>query len=52
MANKEMEDGNRKVFILLSILLIMLIPLLKAKPEEELGAKIINTEYERINGLI
>lgn len=47
-----MEKDNRKVFILLSLLsLIVLIPLLKAK-KAKLEGEIIDTEFERINGLL
>jgi len=44
------EEDKGKVFILLGILsLIVLIPLLRAKPLEELDAEIISTKFERIN---
>ena len=39
---------NKKVFIILALLGIVLIPLIKAKPPEELGAEIINTQFETI----
>jgi len=46
------ENNKGKVFIFLSILgVIMLIPLLKGKPSEELEGELISTEFERINGL-
>ena len=43
------ENEKGKVFIILALLGLVLIPLLRAKPiEEELDAEIIITEYERI----
>ena len=43
------EKDKGKVFIILVLLGIVLIPLLRAKPpEEELDAEIISTEYEEI----
>ena len=53
MPNKKMEKDNGKVFIVLLLLGIVLIPLIRAKPiEEELDADIVSTEYKRINGLL
>ena len=43
------KKNNGKVFIVLLLLGLVLIPLLKAKqPEEELDVEIISTEYEEI----
>ncbi len=43
------EKDKGKVFIILVLLGIVLIPLITAKPpEEELDAEIISTEYEEI----
>ena len=42
---------NKKVFIILALLGIVLIPLLKAKPPE-LGGEVMSTEFTRINGLL
>lgn len=46
------EKDNGKVFIILALIGIVLIPLLRAKPPEEpeegLEAEIISTEYKRI----
>ena len=44
-----MEKDNGKVFIILALLGVVLIPLIMAKPlEEELDADIVSTEYEEI----
>jgi len=46
------KKDKRKIFIVLGILLIVLIPLLKAKLPIEAEAEIVDTEYKRTNGLI
>lgn len=43
------ENEKGKVFIILALLGVILIPLLKAKPPEELDAEIISTKFEGIN---
>jgi len=43
-----MADG--KIYILLGLLLLGLIPLIKAKPPE-LSGEVMGTQFERINGL-
>ena len=47
------KDGG-KTFILLGLLLLVgLIPLIKAKPSEpELEGEITTTTFERVNGLL
>lgn len=45
------DEGN--LFIILGLLsIVVLIPLLKAKPPEEADGEVISTEFERINGLL
>ena len=45
------KQNKGKVFIILGLLLcIGLIPLIKAKPPE-LGGEVMNTQFERVNGL-
>ncbi len=47
------EKDRGKVFIILALLGIVLIPLLRAKPpEEDLGGEVMSTEFTRINGLL
>lgn len=47
------EKDKGKVFIILALLGIVLLPLLKAKPPEEgLEAEVIGTEFTRVNGLL
>ncbi len=43
---------NKKIFIILGLLGIVLIPLIKAKPTEEFGGELTSTEFTRINGLL
>ena len=46
------EKDKGKVFIILGLLLVIgLIPLIKAKPPE-LGGEVMSTQFERINGLL
>ena len=47
-----MANKKANLFIILGLLTIVLIPLLKAKPSEEIDGEVINTQFERINGLI
>ena len=42
--------GKEKVYIILGLLLLGLIPLIKAKPPE-LSGEVMGTQFERINGL-
>lgn len=46
------EKDKGKVFILLGLLAIVLIPLLKAKPPEEAGGEVMGTEFTRVNGML
>ncbi len=45
------EKDNGKVFIVLLLLGIVLIPLLRAKPPEIEG-EVISTDFTRTNGLL
>jgi len=45
------EKDNGKVFIILALLGLVLIPLLKAKPEEIEG-EVTSTKFTRVNGLL
>ncbi len=48
-----MAEKKTNLFILLGLLgIVVLIPLLKAKPPEEVGGEVVSTQFERINGLI
>ena len=53
MVNKKMkEKDNGKVFIILALLGLVLIPLLKAKPTEEIEGEVMSTKFTRVNGLL
>ena len=46
------KQNKGKVFIVLGLLLIIgMVPLLKAKPSE-LGGDVTSTQFTRVNGLI
>jgi len=46
-----MAEQNEKIYIILGLLLLVgLIPLIKAKPPE-LGGEVMSTQFERINGI-
>ncbi len=52
MVNKKMkEKDNGKVFIILALLGLVLIPLLMAKPQKIEG-DVMGTEFTRVNGLL
>ena len=47
------KKSKANLFIILGLLgIIVLVPLLKAKPPEELGGEVTSTEFERVNGLL
>lgn len=47
-----MAEKKANLFIILALLSIVLMPLLKAKPSEEIEGEVVSTQFERINGLI
>ncbi len=50
-----MAEKKQNIFILLALLgVIVLIPLLKAKPleEPEAGGEVMSTEFTRVNGML
>ncbi len=48
-----MAEKKRNIFILLALLgIIVLIPLLKAKPPEEAEGEVMDTEFTRVNGML
>ena len=47
-----MAEKKTNLFILLGLLsLVVLIPLLKAKPSE-LEGEVVSTQFERVNGIL